>query len=204
MACGFYAIFLPRVFSSCPRVSLWTPFCVPCSASPSVEQCDRPHCMFYQCVWIFPRHPPSLRYVKVHLSSEKAFRVGRSLCHRWIRGLCLIGDWVLWLPDTWLCPKVVLCPPGLRTRFLMNWQCETKKKRSWGHGEILAPVQELQDMVDGIHIICTFIKRRVQPLQTRAWYIANVSIIFDTPCLFYTNSYMFCLHFVVLLYNFRH
>jgi hypothetical protein len=31
------------------------------------------------------------------------------------------------------------------------------------------------------------------------WYIANVSIIFDAPCLFYTNCFMFCLHFVAFL-----
>ena len=37
-----------------------------------------------------------------------------------------------------------------------------------------------------------------------AWYVSNVSIIFDAPCLFYTNSYMFCLHFVALLHDFRH
>jgi hypothetical protein len=29
------------------------------------------------------------------------------------------------------------------------------------------------------------------------WYVANVSIIFDAPCSFYTNCFMFCLHFVV-------
>jgi hypothetical protein len=29
-----------------------------------------------------------------------------------------------------------------------------------------------------------------------AWYVANVSIIFDAPCLFYTNCFMFCLYFV--------
>jgi hypothetical protein len=28
---------------------------------------------------------------------------------------------------------------------------------------------------------------------------ANVSIIFDAPCLFYTNCFMFCLHFVAFL-----
>jgi hypothetical protein len=32
-----------------------------------------------------------------------------------------------------------------------------------------------------------------------AWYIANVSIIFDAPCLFYTNCFMFCLNFVAFL-----
>jgi hypothetical protein len=32
------------------------------------------------------------------------------------------------------------------------------------------------------------------------WYVANVSINFDAPCLFYTNCYMFCLHFVALLW----
>jgi hypothetical protein len=32
------------------------------------------------------------------------------------------------------------------------------------------------------------------------WYIANVSIIFDAPCLFYINCYMFCLYFVALLW----
>jgi hypothetical protein len=32
-----------------------------------------------------------------------------------------------------------------------------------------------------------------------AWYVANVPIIFDTPCLFYTNCFMFCLHFVAFL-----
>jgi hypothetical protein len=32
-----------------------------------------------------------------------------------------------------------------------------------------------------------------------AWYVANVSIIFDAPCLFLTNCYMFCLHFVAFL-----
>jgi hypothetical protein len=28
-----------------------------------------------------------------------------------------------------------------------------------------------------------------------AWYVSNVSIIFDAPCLFYTICFMFCLHF---------
>ena len=28
------------------------------------------------------------------------------------------------------------------------------------------------------------------------WYVANVSIIFDAPCLFYTNFYMFYVHFI--------
>jgi hypothetical protein len=32
-----------------------------------------------------------------------------------------------------------------------------------------------------------------------AWYVANVSIIFDAPCLFYTNCFVFCLHFVTFL-----
>jgi hypothetical protein len=32
-----------------------------------------------------------------------------------------------------------------------------------------------------------------------AWYVANVSIIFDASCLFYTNCFMFCLHFVTFL-----
>jgi hypothetical protein len=31
------------------------------------------------------------------------------------------------------------------------------------------------------------------------WYIANVSIMFDAPCLFYTNCFVFCLHFVAFL-----
>jgi hypothetical protein len=29
-----------------------------------------------------------------------------------------------------------------------------------------------------------------------AWYVANISIIFDAPCLFYTSCFMFSLHFV--------
>jgi hypothetical protein len=29
------------------------------------------------------------------------------------------------------------------------------------------------------------------------WYVANISIIFYAPCLFYTNCFMFCLHFMV-------
>jgi hypothetical protein len=32
------------------------------------------------------------------------------------------------------------------------------------------------------------------------WYVANVSIIFDAPCLFYTNCYIFCPHFMTLLW----
>jgi hypothetical protein len=32
-----------------------------------------------------------------------------------------------------------------------------------------------------------------------AWYVANVSIIFDASCLFYTNYFVFCLHFVAFL-----
>jgi hypothetical protein len=36
-----------------------------------------------------------------------------------------------------------------------------------------------------------------------AWYVSKVSIIFDTPCLFYTICFMFCLHFVAFLYDFR-
>jgi hypothetical protein len=35
------------------------------------------------------------------------------------------------------------------------------------------------------------------------WYVANISIIFDAPCLFYTNCFMFCLHFVAFLCIFR-
>jgi hypothetical protein len=32
-----------------------------------------------------------------------------------------------------------------------------------------------------------------------AWYVANISIIFDAPCLFYTNCFVFCLHFMAFL-----
>jgi hypothetical protein len=35
------------------------------------------------------------------------------------------------------------------------------------------------------------------------WHVANVSIIFDAPCLFYTNCFMFCLHFMAFLCIFR-
>ena len=28
------------------------------------------------------------------------------------------------------------------------------------------------------------------------WYVSNVSIISDVPCLFYDNTYMVCLHFI--------
>jgi hypothetical protein len=35
-----------------------------------------------------------------------------------------------------------------------------------------------------------------------AWYFSNISIIFYAPCLFYTICFMFCLHFVVFLYDF--
>ena len=34
------------------------------------------------------------------------------------------------------------------------------------------------------------------------WYVVNVSIIFDAPCLFYTNSYMFRAHFDAFLHIF--
>jgi hypothetical protein len=36
-----------------------------------------------------------------------------------------------------------------------------------------------------------------------AWYVSNVSIIFDAPCLFYTICFMFCLHFVAFLCDFQ-
>jgi hypothetical protein len=36
-----------------------------------------------------------------------------------------------------------------------------------------------------------------------AWYVSNVYIIFDAPCLFYTICFMFCLHFVAFLCIFR-
>jgi hypothetical protein len=36
-----------------------------------------------------------------------------------------------------------------------------------------------------------------------AWYVATVSIIFDALCLFYTNCFVFCLHFVAFLCIFR-
>jgi hypothetical protein len=36
-----------------------------------------------------------------------------------------------------------------------------------------------------------------------AWYVSNVSIIFDAPCLFYTICFIFCLHFVAFLCDFR-
>jgi hypothetical protein len=32
-----------------------------------------------------------------------------------------------------------------------------------------------------------------------AWYVSDVSIIFYAPCLFYTNCFVFCLHFVLFL-----
>jgi hypothetical protein len=32
-----------------------------------------------------------------------------------------------------------------------------------------------------------------------AWYVSNVSIIFDASCLFYTICFMFCLHFMAFL-----
>jgi hypothetical protein len=35
-----------------------------------------------------------------------------------------------------------------------------------------------------------------------AWYVSNVSIIFDAPCLFYTICFMFGLHFVAFLCDF--
>jgi hypothetical protein len=49
----------------------------------------------------------------------------------------------------------------------------------------------------------------VLPTRGRAWvklgdasYVSNVSIIFDAPCLFYTNCFVFCLHFVTFLFIF--
>jgi hypothetical protein len=36
-----------------------------------------------------------------------------------------------------------------------------------------------------------------------AWYVSNVSIIFDAPCLFYTICFMFCLHYVAFLCDFQ-
>jgi hypothetical protein len=36
-----------------------------------------------------------------------------------------------------------------------------------------------------------------------AWYVSNVSIIFDAPCLFYTICFMFCSHFMAFLCDFR-
>jgi hypothetical protein len=36
-----------------------------------------------------------------------------------------------------------------------------------------------------------------------AWYVSNVSIIFDAPCLFYTICFIFCLHFVAFLCDFQ-
>jgi hypothetical protein len=36
-----------------------------------------------------------------------------------------------------------------------------------------------------------------------AWYVSNVSIIFDAPCLFYTICFIFCLHLVAFLCDFR-
>jgi hypothetical protein len=36
-----------------------------------------------------------------------------------------------------------------------------------------------------------------------AWYVSNVSIIFDAPCLFYTICFMLCLHFVAFLCIFQ-
>jgi hypothetical protein len=35
-----------------------------------------------------------------------------------------------------------------------------------------------------------------------AWYVSNVSIIFDAPCLFYTIWFVFCLHFMAFLCDF--
>jgi hypothetical protein len=35
-----------------------------------------------------------------------------------------------------------------------------------------------------------------------AWYVSNVSIILDAPCLFYTICFMFCLHFVAFSCHF--
>jgi hypothetical protein len=36
-----------------------------------------------------------------------------------------------------------------------------------------------------------------------AYYVVNVFIIFDVPCLFYTICFVFCLHFVAFLCIFR-
>ena len=35
-----------------------------------------------------------------------------------------------------------------------------------------------------------------------AWYVSNVSIISDVPCLYYTNCYMFYVHFIAFLMYF--
>jgi hypothetical protein len=36
-----------------------------------------------------------------------------------------------------------------------------------------------------------------------AWYVSNISIIFHAPCLFYTNCFVFCLHFEAFLFIFQ-
>jgi hypothetical protein len=36
-------------------------------------------------------------------------------------------------------------------------------------------------------------------MRPGSWYVTNVSIIFDAPCLFYTNCFVFWLHFMAFL-----
>jgi hypothetical protein len=51
-----------------------------------------------------------------------------------------------------------------------------------------------------IHIQIVELTQETWPVT---WYVWNVSIIFDAPCLFYTICFMFCLHFVAFLCDFQ-
>jgi hypothetical protein len=51
-----------------------------------------------------------------------------------------------------------------------------------------------------ILLFVTYLLEDEQELSLGMLNVANVSIIFDAPCLFYTNCYMFYLHFVALLW----
>jgi hypothetical protein len=46
---------------------------------------------------------------------------------------------------------------------------------------------------------CDYIPFAYVLLCGKVWYVANVSIIFDAPCLFYINFSVFCLYFVAHL-----
>ena len=54
------------------------------------------------------------------------------------------------------------------------------------------------------YFVITYLLKDEQELSLGMLIVSNVSIIFDASCLFYTNCYIFGLHFVALLCIFRH
>jgi hypothetical protein len=94
----------------------------------------------------------------------------------------------------------------------ISWQCLQKRHHVYC-GVILEVVVDTDLWIWQVFFGMTCFHNDINMLQRSPvfaklveghWYVANISIIFDAPCFFYTNLYIFCLYFFALLYIFRH